>query len=288
VLGRVIHVNGEAVTLIGVMPSGFRFPVQQRLWTNLREGPRDPRDSSVPRVEAMGRLRAGVSRAQAAANLGVVARQLEETHPETNRGMNRVHVAPFARAYAGVGAASIALTMLAMTVFVLLLGCANVTNLMLARLAGRHRELAVRAALGASRGRLIRQMLIESGALATAGALAGLLLATGGVGQLNHHVLGQMEVPFFVRFELNAPILAATALADAGGRTGGRRGASHPGGTHGARGRPEGRQPGRVRTPARAVRAGTGGGPGRARLCAGDRRRDDGRECAGRGSGRRQ
>jgi hypothetical protein len=119
VLGRVIHVNGEPVTVIGMMPSGFRFPVQQRLWINLREAPRDPRDATVPRVEAMGRLKPGVSRALATANLGVLARQLERKVPETNRGLNRMHVQPFAQAYAGVGAASIALTMLAMTLLIL-------------------------------------------------------------------------------------------------------------------------------------------------------------------------
>lgn len=213
VVGRVIHVNGEPATLIGVMPDGFRFPVQQRLWTNLREGPRDPREAGVPRVEAMGRLKPDVSRRRAVANLTVVARQLEALYPETNRGLNRLLVQPFARAYAGVGAAAIALTLQAMTLFVLLLACANVANLLLARLAGRQRELAVRTALGASRGRLMRQMVVESGVLAAAGGVAGLLLAAWGVNLLNHHVLGHVDVPFFIRFELNGSVLAAAMLA---------------------------------------------------------------------------
>jgi len=213
VLGRVIQVNSEAMTVIGVMPDGFQFPVLQRLWTNLRDGPGDPRATAVGRVEAMGRLRSGVSRAQAAADLNMIARRLAAENGVTDRGSDRVLVQPFARAYAGVGAATIALTMQAMTLFVLLLACANVANLMLARVAGRNRELAVRAALGASRCRLVRQMLIESGVLAAAGTLAGFLLAGWGVDLLNHHVLGHVEVPFFVRFELNRPVLAVLAVA---------------------------------------------------------------------------
>jgi predicted lysophospholipase L1 biosynthesis ABC-type transport system permease subunit len=149
----------------------------------------------------------------AAANLRRMARQLADVYPETHKPTDRVHVDHFASAYAGVGARTILLTMQAMTALVLVLGCANVTNLLLARGSGRWRELGARAALGARRGQLVNQLLLETMVLAGTGAVAGLVLAAVGVSLLNDQVIRHLEVPFFIRFELNPLVLAVTVGA---------------------------------------------------------------------------
>ena len=214
VLGRPLHVNGEPGTIIGVMPPRFTFPVQERLWTNLRAAPGgDPRERLADRVELVGLLRPDVSRAQAGAEFDTLAAALAKSWPDTNRGYERLNLQKFTLAYAGPGTQPILYLLLAMTVFILLLACVNVANMLLGRASRRTRELAVRAAVGASRGRLIRQLLLEALVLAALGAVGGLLLAQEGVSLLQYHLVEKMTVPGWFDFRLDYRVVGIAVVA---------------------------------------------------------------------------
>jgi putative ABC transport system permease protein len=213
VLGRALSINGEPGTVIGVMPPHFAFPVVQQLWTNLRAAPGDPRLRLVDRVEMMGKLKPGVTRDQARAQLDVVAAGLAKMWPETNKGFERMRVQKFALAYAGGGTQSLLYLMLAMTLFILALACVNVASMLLGRACQRTRELAVRAAVGAGRGRLIRQLLAEALLIALIGSVGGLLLTEEGVRLLQRHLVEEMTVPSWFDFRVDGRVVAIAVLA---------------------------------------------------------------------------
>lgn len=212
VLGRALVVNGEAGTIVGVMPPRFTFPTAQRLWTNLRAAPGDPREHLTDRVELIGMLKPGISVDQARAEFRTLAGRLAELYPDTNRGYERMNIEKFAYAYAGGGTKPILWIMLAMTGFILALACVNVANMLLGRASRRARELAVRAAIGASRWRLTRQLLLEALVLAFVGAVGGLLLARLGVDQLQHQFVEQMNVPGWFEFRLDYRVITVAVL----------------------------------------------------------------------------
>jgi putative ABC transport system permease protein len=212
VVGRSVNVNGETGTIVGIMPPRFSFPAQQRLWTNLRAGPDDPRERLVDRAEMIGKLRPGVSVRQARAEFDTLATRLVGIYPETNSGYTRMNVEKFAYAYAGGGTEPVLYLMLAMTAFTLALACVNVANMLLGRASRRVRELAVRAALGAGRWRLIRQLLLEALVLAAVGAMGGLLIARFGVDQLQLQFVERMNVPGWFEFRLDHRVVGVTLL----------------------------------------------------------------------------
>jgi putative ABC transport system permease protein len=212
VLGRSVNVNGESGTIIGVMPPRYTFPADQRLWINLRAVAEDPRERLVDRAELVGKLRPGISRKQAKAEFDALAAMLAQLYPETNQGYTRMNVEKFTYAYAGGGTEPILYLMLGMTLFTLALACVNVANMLLSRASRRARELAVRAALGASRWRLIRQLLLEALAFAAVGAVGGLLIAQIGVGQLHHQFVDRMNVPGWFEFRLDHRVLGVAVL----------------------------------------------------------------------------
>jgi putative ABC transport system permease protein len=139
VLGQALNVNGEPGTVIGVMAPRFAFPVVQRVWTNLRAAPGDPRLRLVDRVEMVGKLKPGVTRDQARAELDMLAAGLAKMWPETNKGLDRMSVQKFALAYAGGGTQPLLYLMLAMTLFILALACVNVASMLLGRASQRTR-----------------------------------------------------------------------------------------------------------------------------------------------------
>jgi putative ABC transport system permease protein len=179
VIGRTLSLDGKSHTIIGVLPPGARIvgmPSVPDLWVPFALDPAtDYRESSGRFMLALGRLRAGVSRGQAQAAMAGVARRLEEIHPDFNRGwsVNLVSMSELA-----MGPLRQPLLILAgVVILVLLIACANAANLQLAQATARSREIAVRAALGASRSRVVRQFLVESLLLALAGGVVGVLLA---------------------------------------------------------------------------------------------------------------
>jgi len=214
VLGRPLTLNGEAGTIVGVMPPRFTFPSANYVWFNQRaSAASDPRTRPVDRLQIIGKLKPGVSREQARAEMDTLAAALVKTYPETNQGFDHMHVQPFALAYAGGGTQPLLYLMLAMTVFILALACVNVANMLLGRASRRTRELAVRSAVGASRTRLVRQLLVEALLLAAVGAVGGLLLAMEGVDLLQHHIVEEMTVPGWFEFRLDARVVGIAVLA---------------------------------------------------------------------------
>jgi predicted permease len=214
VLGQPLTVNGEPGTVIGIMPPHFAFPVAQQLWANLRASPDgDPRERLADRVEMVGKLKPGISMSQARAELDTIGADLAKRWPETNKGLERMSVQKFAFAYAGGGTQTILYTMLGMTLFILLLACVNVANMLLGRASQRTRELAVRAAVGANRPRLIRQLLAEALIIAAIGSVGGLALTWEGVRLLQYNLVEKMLVPGWFDFRVDHRVVAIAIAA---------------------------------------------------------------------------
>jgi len=176
VCGREIRLNGSAFTVIGVMGKEFRFPVATGLWTPLVLSARDQADRDNHSLRVVARLKTGVSDFRARAELRSISFQLAKTYPRTNHGWG-VIVQPLSRYITGDFNRQYTLLLLGAVLCVLLVACVNVMNLQFARLSGRQKEFAIRAALGAGRWRAVRQIIVESTILSLAGALVSLLFS---------------------------------------------------------------------------------------------------------------
>ena len=178
-VNQQINLDGNKFTVVGVMPQDFHFPPLIDIWEPIAFTPDARNNSGNHFLEIFGRVKPGVSIDQAQAEMTTIASGIEQAHPETNRG-HQIRLVGLHEQI--VGDARTALLMLMGAVaFVLLIACANVANLLLARAAARHKEMAIRAALGASRWRIVRQLLAESLLLSSAGGALGLLLAWWGI-----------------------------------------------------------------------------------------------------------
>lgn len=207
VLGKTITLNGTPFVILGVAARGFRFPDGVEVWAPAKLDPVE-----LPPwhdLDMVARLKPGVSLAQAQADLGGIAGQLAGELPDTNAGWG-VRITPLREVLEGDVRPAL-LVLLGAVIFVLAIACANVANLELARMAERDHELAVRVALGARHGRLVRQLLIESVLLALLGGGAGLLLATTSLKSLI--VLSPVEVPAFRSVSIDGRVLAFTLAA---------------------------------------------------------------------------
>ena len=179
-LGRSIDLGGRGHTIIGVMPPDFQFPSSQfKLWVTfgsaLGQASEQAENRQLRIFRALVRLKPGVTASQAQADIDIIAKRIEQDHPDTNSGVEIRFTPLYERI---VGDVRPALLVLLGTVgFVLLIACANVANLMLARTIARERELAIRSALGAGRWRVARQLLTESAVLSMTGGALGLLVA---------------------------------------------------------------------------------------------------------------
>jgi putative ABC transport system permease protein len=212
ILGSTLRVNGIARTIVGVMPPGFGFPEVAQLWI-----PLEPEARAMARTDrsigAVGRLRRGVSTAAADAEVRTFAAALAAQYPDTNAKWS-MRVTSLREDMTGETAIA-SLVLLSAVAFVLLIACANVANLLLARASERRREIAIRLALGAARGRIVRLVLAESLVVSVAGGIAGLLLALW-ASHLVVAAMGRIEAPYWIRFGIDGAVLlfcAAVTLA---------------------------------------------------------------------------
>jgi predicted permease len=209
ILGRTVNLNGAPYTVIGVMPKSFYFPSREfQLWRPLNFREADYANRGNNYIEAVGRLKPGVTFEQARAELVALAARLSEQYPETNEDTGisfyktRDNMAPrFRVMLLALGGASLCL---------LLLTCANLANLLLARASARAREFAVRAALGAGKERLVRQMITETLTLSAIGGAGGVLIAVVGVPLFSSLV--PPTLPIDIRPSIDLRVFAFAAL----------------------------------------------------------------------------
>ncbi len=214
VVGRMVRISGVPATVIGVMPPGFGYPDREQLWLPLAALPEADRTSRLLTLTTFGRLRQGISIDQARAEFTVFVAAVAERYPDGPSGRAGVEVPGFG------GELMITLGLLLGAVgFVLLIACANVANLLLAQAADRSRDVTLRLALGASRWRIVRQLLVESLMLAGAGGLCGLVLGYAGV-KLFFNLPPDMAPPYWVQFTMDRVVFGYVALLSAGSAIG--------------------------------------------------------------------
>jgi putative ABC transport system permease protein len=213
VVGQSITLSGEPYTVIGVMPAGFRHPQMVEMWTPIALDPSMMSNRNATMLRVMARLKPGATIKQAQTEIAAIARRLEEQYPATNAGKS-VKLESLREGYAGDIQLPLKVLMLAV-IFVLLIACANVANLLLARSVARQKEIAIRIALGASRMRIIRQFLTESVLLSLMGGTLGLLLAlwsTGILVGLFPNNIANLSIPQVENIPIDAKALAFTLL----------------------------------------------------------------------------
>jgi len=207
ILGRGILVDGAPHTVIGVMPPDFAFPFNQRLWLPVEaQAPEPTRGQRA--LFAFGRLTAGVTADQATSELDAIAARLARDYPATNADW-RARVQTLREAFLPPDVPLVLYLMMAGVTLVLLIACSNVANLLLARATSRAREFAVRLAIGAGRGQIIRQLLAEGVVLALASVPLGLLIALAGTRTFSA-MMPVDEVPYYVRWTLDGRSFAYT------------------------------------------------------------------------------
>jgi predicted permease len=211
VVGKPVRINGEAGTIVGVLPPGFGFPLSSEVWVPMRLDPLRTARGDGQGLQVLGRLRDGVTLESARAEIEGIAQALAAEHPQTNKGRTAL-VRPWLEAALSPAIAQLLWVMLGACVFVLLIACANVASLTLARAAKRTREIAIRAALGAGRRRLVGHVLLESLLLAALGAVLGVLLAALGVKLFNLAIAGS-NPPFWMKIAVDPAALLFTLCA---------------------------------------------------------------------------
>jgi len=209
IIGQALTLNGDSYTVVGVLPASFQFALRNAdLWR-----PYQPTDAQLTRrflhgTNLIGRLKPGVSEAQAQSELGIIAKRIEQEHNQSHAGTG-VRLVPLQEQFVGQ-VRPILLVLLASVGFVLLIACANVASLLLTRSLSRQKEVAIRAALGASRWRVVRQLLTESVLLSLVGGAVGLLIAYWGVDALVATLPESQlnALPFLKSLQIDSRILA--------------------------------------------------------------------------------
>lgn len=213
VVGQAIRINGKAATIVGVMPKNFKFPISEQLWVPLyNEFPiKEREDPNGLGPQILGRLKAGVSFDQANVEFAGLAGRLAKEFPKTNGQLTSASVQPLLKSFTGPQLRQTVYAMLGAVIVVLLIACVNVMNMQFGRAALRAKELAIRGALGATRGRIVRQMLTESLLVAVLGAAVGVLLAHWAVGLLVRATNAlPFPLPYWVSFTIDLRVLGFT------------------------------------------------------------------------------
>ncbi|MGH8167150.1 MAG: ABC transporter permease, partial [Woeseiaceae bacterium] len=212
VVGESIRVNGEPTTIVGVMPPGFEFPLYQNIWLPLQIDLTQLERGEGFTVQAFGRLKAGVTLEQARAEFATIAAALGERY-EQNENLT-TSIKAFQDEFVSAQARTVVAAMFVSVLFVLLIACANVANLMLARTVARQKDIAVRAALGASRWRLVVHVLTESIVLASAGAVIAYYLAVLGLELTARAMIAaDRPSPFWIDLRIDWKVLVFGACA---------------------------------------------------------------------------
>src|SRR3954452_9579584 len=216
IIGKGVRINGKPATVIGVMPRGFAFPTNEEIWIPLfSEFPPKPRnDPAANNPAVLALLKRDVSLDQANAEATTIAKRFASAYPESNKQFNTGQVQRLLDAYTPRPLRGTLWTMLGFCVGVLLISCMNVMNMQFARATLRAKELAVRSSLGASRMRLVRQMLTESLLVAGIGASVGIALAYASIDWLSATVRNlENPPPSWITFDVDGPVLLFTVLS---------------------------------------------------------------------------
>lgn len=221
VIGKAVRLNGKSATIVGVMPPKFAFPINEQLWIPLFNEfvpqPRSIRNApgNTPAVIAL--IRSDVSLDQANAEMNGIAKRLAEAYPDTNKQYGQALVEELIKTFSPQQLRGLLFVMLAFCVGVLLLACINVMNMQFARATLRSKELAIRSSLGASRFRLMRQMLTESLLVAIMGAVLGIGLAFWATDMLMAATRNLANpIPAYIVFDLDKTVLGFVVLATVG------------------------------------------------------------------------
>jgi putative ABC transport system permease protein len=207
VLGLPVRVNGEPGTVIGVMPPGIKFPTNAELWVSAIPLPEQISRRDIRNLTVFTRLKPGVTAAQAQAELDGVVKRLAAAYPASNKELTVGVVQTFNERFNAGPVRVVFLTLMGAVGFVLLIACANVANLLLSRSTARAREVAVRYAMGATRWRVVRQLLVESLLLATAGGVIGLGIAIVGT-RLFDRAVADVGKPYWIQFTIDGVVIA--------------------------------------------------------------------------------
>lgn len=201
-LGRSVRINGEETEIVGVMPEGFAFPMAEAMWLPLSSERSVAAGDAAPRVKTFGKLRAGVSREQAAQEFATLMQGLAVERGAPLRG-DRAKLEPFSDEFILPQIREATSAMFIAVLLVLLIACANVASLVLARFAARARELGIRSALGASRRRLVGQVLSETVLVAAAATVVGYAGAEVAARLFDTSMSEGNQLPYWIDFSLD-------------------------------------------------------------------------------------